>query len=71
MRYRSMTLIFCSLLFYICLQVPADAASLRYGDILIANGTGANVIRVDPLSGEQEVFSSSDEYVRPLGITVT
>ncbi len=51
--------------------VCIDAAPLKPGDILVANGFGGNVIKVDPVTGAQEVFAAGDMFSRPLGITVT
>lgn len=43
---------------------------LRTGDLLVANGIGGDILKIDPLTGAQEVISSGGSLSRPLGIAV-
>lgn len=71
MRFRLLRYVVCCFFLFMCLGIRAYSAPLKYGDILVANGTGSNIIKVDPVTGAQEVFASGSQFVRPLGITVT
>jgi hypothetical protein len=58
------------------LNVPARTASaettsyepLQPGEILVANGTGRNVVRIDAGTGRQTIFAAGDKRRRPLDV---
>ena len=52
------------------LSSPFDVALNNNGDIFVANKDGSSIIKVDPVSGDQNIIASGGNLKEPFGIVV-
>ncbi len=57
----------CTVLF---IHGVADAVTIQEGDIIVADSVTKAIIKIDPLTGDQEIISSGGQFHLPRGVTM-